>query len=631
MVMKKSWLTGLTAALVAAAATSAVDAPVDAHARWHWEAAPRLVAFGDVHGAYAALADLLETARVVDDALHWSGGDTHIVAMGDLIDRGPDSRAVLDLVMRLQDEARAAGGQFHVVLGNHEVMNLLADYRYVSDEDFAGFSDLEPPGRREQALEAFSAAQTGSSADAIRTEFLERYPPGYFGRRAAFGPAGIYGSWLLSLPVLVAVGDTAFVHGGLPPVVSELGGDALNVTLRRDLRGFIAQWQTLTSAGVIEWDTDPLDAAVELATRLGEGPEKGLPDDEHRAAAQAFVAHSRSAAFDETGPFWYRGTAYCHPLLEEAVLEEALAALGVKRVVIGHSPTANRRIVSRLAGGAVLVDTGMYDAYYHGRKAALVVEPDGMSALYPGEPARTALSIEQPNALSPYRDFAEIERMLAEAPESPGESAESGDRRYTLLELSTGESRLDTRFTSARGYEKEIAAWRLDRELGLGMVPPAARRTVKGKKGALMLWAGKLRSEADRAEGEFERPNWCASGNDYQLMYVFDALLHNPRTTESIRYTWAQKSLVLTDHLQAFGTQSDIPEYLRGADVVVPRELGVRLAALDRECLEGLLGDLLSGRQIRAVLERRDRILERWPPPAPEQSGGAGSSPAAAR
>jgi hypothetical protein len=112
-------------------------------------------------------------------------------------------------------------------------------------------------------------------------------------------------------------------------------------------------------------------------------------------------------------------------------------------------------------------------------------------------------------------------------------------------------------------------------------------------------------------------------------MYVFDALLHNPRTPESIRYTWAQKSLVLADHLQAFGTQSDIPAYLREADVVVPRELGDRLAALDRERLEALLGDLLSGRQIRAVLERRDRILERWP--APEDSGGSGPSPTATR
>lgn len=582
--------------------------------QWRWNDASHVIAFGDVHGGYHDLVSLLRAADAIDDADRWIADTAHVVALGDLIDRGPDSRPVLDLVMRLQDEAQAAGGRFHVVLGNHELMNLLADYRYVSDEDFADFIDLEPPGRREQALEAFSAAQTRSSADKIRTEFLERYPPGYFGRRAAFSPTGVYGSWLLSLPVLVAIGDTAFVHGGLPPIVSELGDDALNETLRRDLRGFIERWHELTSAGVIAWETDPLDAAGELAERLRDSARGGWPDDEHRAAAQDFVAYSRSAAFDETGPFWYRGTAYCHPLLEEAVLERALAALGVKRVVIGHSPTANRRIVSRLDGGALLVDTGIYAAYFHGRGAALVAEPDGMSALYPGEPARTALSVEQPNALAPYRNVAEIERMLAEAAVSADVEAGPGDRHYTSLEVAEGESRLDARFTSARGYEKEIAAWRLDRELGLGMVPPAVRRTVSGRKGALMLWAGKLRSEADRVEAEFERPNWCATGNDYQLMYVFDALLHNPRTTESIRYTWAQKSLVLADHRQAFGTESNIPEYLRNADVVVPQKLGSRLAALDQERLEALLGDLLSGRQIGAVLRRRDRILERWPP-----------------
>lgn len=613
--MKATWLSGLTAALIAAATSGSVNAPGDGETRWRSEAAPRLVAFGDVHGDYEALASLLQAAGVVDDALRWSGGDTRLVGLGDLVDRGPDSRAVLDLVMRLQEEARASGGRFHVVLGNHELMNMLADFRYVSDEDFAAFVDLEPPGDRDRALGEFLAAQ--SSAAAGQTEFLERYPPGYFGRRAAFAPTGRYGRWLLELPVLIVIGDTAFVHGGFPPIVSELGGGALNDTLRRDVRGFIDRWHELVQAGVIAWDTDPLDAAAEMAESLSEDADTtGSLDDEHVAAAEDLVALSRSAALDELGPLWYRGTAYCHPLLEAAVLEAALAKLGATRVVVGHSPAANRRIVSRLDGGAILVDTGMNAAHFHGRSAALVMEQARLSAFYPDEPARTALTVEQRNALAPYRDDADIERMLAGAEASGEGTTDPVDRRYELLELTAGESDLDARFTSARGYEKEIAAWRLDHALRLGLVPPAVRRTVRGKDGALMLWAEGLTSEADREETEFERPNRCASGNDYQLMYIFDALLHNPRTSDSIRYTRAQKHLVLTDHLEAFGTQSRIPEYLREADVVIPPELADRLAALGPEGLEELLGDLLSRRQIGAVLERRDQILERWPPRA---------------
>ena len=62
---------------------------------------------------------------------HWAAGRAHVVSLGDLLDRGADSRKVMDLLMRLQGEAAAAGGQLHVVLGNHEAMNLLGDLRYV--------------------------------------------------------------------------------------------------------------------------------------------------------------------------------------------------------------------------------------------------------------------------------------------------------------------------------------------------------------------------------------------------------------------------------------------------------------------------------------------------------------------
>ncbi len=77
----------------------------------------RVVAFGDVHGAYDALVDLLQDAGVLDEDLRWTGGTTHVVSVGDIADRGPESRKVYDLFMRLEKEARAAGGEMHVLLG----------------------------------------------------------------------------------------------------------------------------------------------------------------------------------------------------------------------------------------------------------------------------------------------------------------------------------------------------------------------------------------------------------------------------------------------------------------------------------------------------------------------------------
>ena len=78
--------------------------------RYEWDGVARIVAVGDVHGALSPLVAVLEGAGLVDPDLAWTGGDTHLVLLGDLVDRGPDDRAILDLVGRLQDEARAAGG-----------------------------------------------------------------------------------------------------------------------------------------------------------------------------------------------------------------------------------------------------------------------------------------------------------------------------------------------------------------------------------------------------------------------------------------------------------------------------------------------------------------------------------------
>src|SRR5215475_10924401 len=76
----------------------------------------RIVAVGDVHGAYDRFVAILRTAGVIDDGAHWAAGKTHLVQLGDVLDRGPDSRKALDLLQRLEPEASHAGGQVHALL-----------------------------------------------------------------------------------------------------------------------------------------------------------------------------------------------------------------------------------------------------------------------------------------------------------------------------------------------------------------------------------------------------------------------------------------------------------------------------------------------------------------------------------
>ncbi len=105
----------------------ATEIAVDETARFLRRRSRRRVAIGDVHGHHERLARLLVEAGLMDAGGAWQGGTAELWFLGDLTDRGPDGIGVIELVRRLQGEARATGGRVESVLGNHEVL-LLAAY-----------------------------------------------------------------------------------------------------------------------------------------------------------------------------------------------------------------------------------------------------------------------------------------------------------------------------------------------------------------------------------------------------------------------------------------------------------------------------------------------------------------------
>ncbi len=84
---------------------------------------------GDVHGQLKKLTLLLQHAKLLGNDSSWSGGTASLWFLGDYVDRGPDGVGVINLIMRLQREAEAAGGYVCALLGNHELF-LLAAYRF---------------------------------------------------------------------------------------------------------------------------------------------------------------------------------------------------------------------------------------------------------------------------------------------------------------------------------------------------------------------------------------------------------------------------------------------------------------------------------------------------------------------
>ncbi len=177
----------------------------------------RLVAVGDLHGDLEATRRVLRLAGAIDERDAWIGGDLVLVQTGDQLDRGDDELEILDLLDRLAKEAAAAGGAVNVLNGNHELMNVRGDVRYVTLDGFADFLDEPVPG--------LAGAQPATVVAAV------------LARIKAFKPGGPQARRLATRNVVAVVGSTVFVHGGVLPRVAEYGVERLNQESRAWLRG----------------------------------------------------------------------------------------------------------------------------------------------------------------------------------------------------------------------------------------------------------------------------------------------------------------------------------------------------------------------------------------------------------
>jgi hypothetical protein len=301
-----------------------------------WDGVSRVVAVGDVHGDLDQLVAVLQNAGVIDANQRWSGGRTHLVQTGDRVDRGPTSRKVMDLLMRLEKEAKKAGGRVHPLIGNHEAMNVLGDLRYVIPEEFAEFQDKDSARRRDAGWERVKQAkkEKGEPAptDEDRKRFDAEHPLGWIEHRYAWSPGGAYHEWISKQNAVIRVGDSLFLHGGISPKYADFALDALNGPIQRELK-----------------EAAPMSAIL-------------APDPE--------------------GPLWYRGLARDDPSLGPHV-EAVLKKHGVRRIVIGHTPTEGL-VFPRFGGRVVQIDVGLAKAY-GGPPACLVLEDGKAFAMHRGK------------------------------------------------------------------------------------------------------------------------------------------------------------------------------------------------------------------------------------------------------
>jgi hypothetical protein len=265
----------------------------------------RVVAIGDVHADLDAFRLALRTAGAINARDEWIGGALTIVQLGDLIGRYDEEREVLDFLFDLQRRARLGGGTVHALIGNHEVFGGRIDNQAVGRNPFPAWEGIP-----------------GLKLDDPRLRIL---PPFARARGAALMPGGPYARRLAEFPVVLKLGETVFVHGGVVPRWAQYGIERIN----REVRDWL------------------LGQRAEPDSALG-------VDDGDRV-------------------MWTRQFSANVTIEDCNVLEESLRILRARRMIVAH--TVHEEITARCNERVWATDVGM-SRYYGGQVQVLEIVND---------------------------------------------------------------------------------------------------------------------------------------------------------------------------------------------------------------------------------------------------------------
>ncbi|MEE8583874.1 MAG: metallophosphoesterase [Acidobacteriota bacterium] len=369
----------------------------------------RIVAVGDVHGDLPGLRTILKEAGIIDAQGNWAGGTSTFVQTGDLLDRGPDDKAVLDFMIDLQKKAQQAGGRVISLLGNHEVMNMMGDWRYVSSQSYAPFIDNKSEKRRQELLKdtvkylkrrAKSLQQEEPDlSEAWQAQWMEDHPLGYVERRQAFDRQGTYGKWLRRQPAIAQLGGYVFLHGGISTLFSELSIKELNKRIQNELKVFDSYRKHLDSLGIIldSFTLEEFDRAVraELDLQTDQPDLRPFMVGNDMAAARArhrqhveflqgVLGYGSWFSMHPAGPLWFRGYAEWEDEEGALLIQEIAQAYQASAFIVGHTPQLEGGIQTRFEGRVVLIDTGLHIEFYPGGiPSALEISDGQFTAIYP--------------------------------------------------------------------------------------------------------------------------------------------------------------------------------------------------------------------------------------------------------
>jgi hypothetical protein len=148
--------------------------------------ASKLLILSDIEGNFEAFRKLLQGNKVIDENFDWKFGDGQLVLVGDFFDRGHQVTELLWFIYYLEDKAKADGGYIHFILGNHEIMNLSGDLRYLNQKYI-------------------------DNAGLLNQQYVSLYDEN-----------SELGRWLRTKNVVEKIGDIVFAHGGISGYINRM-------------------------------------------------------------------------------------------------------------------------------------------------------------------------------------------------------------------------------------------------------------------------------------------------------------------------------------------------------------------------------------------------------------------------
>jgi len=319
-----------------------------------WTGVRRIVAVADVHGDFNHFVAILEGTGLIDPERHWTGGMTHLVQMGDVLDRGPDAKKVFDLIKELEVEAEQQGGRVHQLIGNHEEANIIgiafSQVGFITVEQFLSFLPKHYKAKRENKIRSqYSASNslTMPDLDMMLLEFWEQVMTHDEKAQRLYIDTfnKTYGDWLLTKNAVIQINDVIFVHGGISVEYSSWKLEDINQQLRKEL--------------------------TTVRNLLRHSRLQNIP----------FVPE---IIYNNQGPLWYRGLANNDEQDFKSGVDLILSNLKTNFIVIGHTvqegPIKEPDDLSRFQGRVWTIDTGISD-YYGGKQTALIIE-DGQFKIW---------------------------------------------------------------------------------------------------------------------------------------------------------------------------------------------------------------------------------------------------------